>query len=69
MIIENLPSDLKENVLGRVYAQVFAKIRFFEDKDQKFNLEVAHHLSMLSFYKGEILYEQNEVVDYIYFIH
>lgn len=68
VIVSALPAGLREEVQTNIYKEVFQKINFFSNKSEQFLNLVSSDLRMLFFFEGEILYEQNEIVDYIFFI-
>jgi len=69
--LNELPIQLRDLVVAKTHGTVFKKIKFFRDKlrDQpEFNTAIVHELKPINLGKNELLYQQNDAANEIYFI-
>lgn len=69
VLLKNIDSELREEVQAKMFQGLFNKIKFFNNKAENFKFEFAKHLRQLPFFEGEIVYQQNQSIDYIYLIY
>ena len=61
--------DLRSQMIKKTHAAVFKNIRFFKDKSIKFNSMVVHELRPIFLQSQDLLYNQYDTCNSIYFIH
>jgi len=68
VILDELPTTLKGQVAQQVFSDLIESIKFFSDKPAAFLWEFMPKLKQMNFFSGEILFQQNDHADEIYFI-
>lgn len=68
-LLSDLPKDLREKVVARTHGDVLSKIKFFVNKHHDFQTSIVYDLKPISLGKNELLYQQGDACDNIYFIH
>jgi hypothetical protein len=74
-ILQDIPSFLREKVVEKTHGAIFKKISFFKERiehdhetDHAFISAIVHELKPINLSKNEILYQQNDASNEIYFI-
>ena len=68
IIFEDLPSSLKAETLFFVHKKIFEKVKFFNNKDAKFVLEILEIIKNLKLQGGDVVYSTGDAADEMYFI-
>ena len=67
-LMKDLPQSLAEQVIEITHGQIIEKISFFKDKQQDFLFMLIPELKPLKLLKGDILYEERDHAEEMYFI-
>lgn len=66
--MSELPTNLRDMLIQKTHGNVIESINFFKDKSQFFNGAILYELLPINLMSGELLYQQNDVAENIYFI-
>jgi CRP-like cAMP-binding protein len=67
-ILQDLPADLRGQILIKAHGKIFDKINFFQNKEQSFILGLLNILKPIHLESNDIVYRENDLADNIYFI-
>ena len=67
-LLEELPSNLRAEVVTQTHGEIINKIKFFENKDPDFLWSILPLLKQMKVYPQECLYNQADHADEIFFI-
>ena len=68
-LLEELPIELRDKVIAKTHSEVFRKIKFFWGRSMEFNNAIVHELKPINIGQTELLYQQQDQAEGIYFIH
>ena len=64
-----MPIHLRDQVVAKTHGEVFKKIQFFWNRSKEFNTSIVHELKPINIGANELLYQQGDPPEGIYFIH
>lgn len=67
-LLKELPAALRTEIAQYMYKDIIEKVAFFQDKDPGFISFILPHLRSVCFKSGEVIFQQNEHADEVYFI-
>ena len=68
-MLSELPINLRDAVVKKTHGEVFKKIKYFQNSTKEFNAAIVHELKPVSLVEQELLYQQGDPCNEIYFIH
>jgi hypothetical protein len=68
-LLTELPINLRDQVIAKTHGEVFKKIKFFWGRSKEFNNAIVHELKPINLGATELLYQQGDPPEGIYFIH
>jgi len=68
-LLSELPINLRDQVIAKTHGEVFKKIKFFWGRSKEFNNAIVHELKPINLGATELLYQQGDPPEGIYFIH
>ena len=68
LILKDLPSNIREKIMNHVNIGICKGIDFFKDKPHNFVNSIIRHLQLCSYTHKEILYEEHDLPEEVYFI-
>jgi CRP-like cAMP-binding protein len=68
-LLSELSVVLREQVIDKAHAEVYKKIDFFQHQSKEFNKAIVPELKPVSLGQNELLYQQGETAEELYFIH
>ena len=67
-LINELPSNLKSQIVAHTHGEIVRQIRFLDNKNQEFIWQMLPLFSQMKVYKDDALYGQNDPAEEIFFI-
>ena len=67
--MNELPKNLRNLVIKKTHGPIIEKIKFFSNRNSDFNSAIIYELKHMNLGSGELIYQQNDMVDQIYFIY
>ena len=66
--MNEIPVKLRHLVVGKTHGPIIEKINFFENRSKDFISSIIYELKHMNMADKEILYQQNDIANQIFFI-